>query len=235
MVKIDKVKFVILKAIFIYSRLNSERLPGKAMMNLSGDALLTKVIKNLSFLPTDFPIILLTSNHKNDDVLVSIAEQMDVECYRGSLNNVASRTVGAINRFKPDYFIRVNGDCPVQLQELYYEGLQIKDDYDIVSNIINRTYNYGISFELIKSETFLNQVKYFNKSENEHITSYFYKNLEKFKTYSLECSNNYYDHGKRLAVDDIHSYRFVNEVFNQSPQITKKNIHELNKELVKIQ
>lgn len=222
-------------AVFIYARLSSTRLPGKALMPVADKTLLETVIQNLSFLGDNIPVVLLTSDQKEDDKLENIARSANIQVFRGHLNNVALRTTDAIKYLQPEYFIRINGDCPVQLKELFEKGLNQVNGADLVSNIITRTYNYGLSFELIRSETFLEYQPLFTAEESEHITSYFYENQGNFDIHSIECLTDYYSNSPSLAVDDEESYRFVKSVLEQYPDIGSKNIHELNEQLKHLQ
>lgn len=218
-------------AAFIYSRSNSERLPNKAFKNVGDKKLIEHVIHSTLELHVDLEVILLTSNHPQDDKLEEIALNSGIKCMRGSLNNVALRTIQAIEEFKVKKFLRINGDTPILLNSLYEEGLKYSKDYEIVSNILERTYNYGISFELISSELFLKYYEEFNETDREHITNYFYRNQKSFKIKSITSSENYFKKGKKLAIDTYEDLEFMDKILKSYPNARKWDIKTLNEKI----
>lgn len=216
---------------FIYARLSSKRLPQKALRFVGNKPLIENVIQGLRFLGNDIPRILLTSDQREDEKLVEIALKNKIGWVQGNLNNVADRTKNAIEIFKPDYFLRINGDCPIQLKDLFKKGLKNFENHDLISNVFKRTFNYGLSFEMIKTPTFIEHHSFFNEMENEHITSYFYSKANMFKIKSIENEIDYFSIGKSLSVDDFESWKFLDKILTNHPDIASDNIHELNKKI----
>jgi spore coat polysaccharide biosynthesis protein SpsF len=218
-------------ALFVYARTSSTRLPGKALKPIAELSLIETVIDGLRALEKEYKIVLLTSNETSDDVLETIAMQNNISCSRGSLNDVAQRTIDAIKTYQIDYFARINGDCPIQKTDLLKEGFTKMGEggFDLVSNIFPRTFPYGISVEIIKAEVFVKNYESFNAYEKENITSYFYTNSERFKINSLISPTNFFEQGVELTVDDENSYRIMKKLFEVSPDIRQKPIAEILK------
>ncbi|KKR91455.1 MAG: Acylneuraminate cytidylyltransferase, partial [Candidatus Woesebacteria bacterium GW2011_GWA1_41_13b] len=66
-------------------------------------------------------IVLCTSVEKSDDALESIAKENNIEVFRGSLNDVLERFLGAAQKFNVDYFVVFSGDnifCDPELMDL---------------------------------------------------------------------------------------------------------------------
>lgn len=64
--------------IFLYARLNSKRLPKKVLLKIGKKNILEIIIhrlKKLRVLKEKFPITILTSNNKSDDVLVKFCKK----------------------------------------------------------------------------------------------------------------------------------------------------------------
>lgn len=185
----------------ILSRIDSSRLPNKARLLLNGTRLIEHVIQGVK--DNEMPIVLCTSERKIDDPLIKIAEYNNVKLFRGSLENVYLRMVEASQENGFDYIFRFNGDSPVVLKELISiaKKLVIKDNsIDIVSNIISRSFPYGISLELIKVSTFLNLYSdNLTRNHLEHPTKILYENLDKLNYRSIKLSKDFSAH--RFVID----------------------------------
>ena len=177
---------------FIYARMSSNRLPGKVLTPLYGTTLLKIIIKKTE--SAGIKPILLTSLDATDDKLASYCSENKIEFYRGSLQNVALRTYKAIEKYKVDYFYRINGDSPFIQTNLITNTLHLlKNDssIDLYTNLIDRTFPYGVAIELINAKTFVDYYPIFTDYNKEHITSYFYKNIEKFKIVNIKNDTDF--------------------------------------------
>lgn len=216
-------------AIFVYARTSSTRLPAKALRQIGGKKLIEYVVDGLRSLSDKYPTVLLTSSEKSDDRLQEIADENRIFCYRGDLNDVAQRTISAIRKFEVKSFCRVNGDCPIQKEELIYEGFtRMKSgQYDLVTNIYPRSFPYGISVEIIKSETLIQNYGYFNIFEKENITSYFYRNSNRFQISSIVADTDFFKLGYEFTIDDEVGYHRMKQLIEENPDIRKKTISEI--------
>ena len=77
--------------IVVQARMSSSRLPGKVMLPVLGKSILFRMIERLRMISHKAQIIIATSDDKNDDIIEQEAWQMNVACYRGSLNNLLDR------------------------------------------------------------------------------------------------------------------------------------------------
>ncbi len=224
--------------VFVYARLSSTRLPKKALLPIIDDKpMLQVVLENITSLNLGLNPIVLTSKEQTDDEIEELVLGLGFDLYRGSLNNVGLRTIEALNLHSCDYFLRVNGDCPIMLKSIMVQGLSFaSDNYDIVSNVLQRTYNYGLSFEMIKSTSFIENYNKFNSEQLEHISQYFYNNSDQFSLKSLTAPKDYFSLSSDypLAVDTEKSYIFVKNLIKRFPNYLELDINALNLELSKL-
>ena len=75
--------------IFLQVRLNSSRMPGKALLNLAGKVLVQHTIERLSVVPADVRAILTTK--ESEEALKDIAEANGWEVFCGDAQNVLKR------------------------------------------------------------------------------------------------------------------------------------------------
>jgi spore coat polysaccharide biosynthesis protein SpsF len=75
--------------IFLQVRLNSSRMPGKALLNLAGKLLIEHTIERLSVVPADVRVILTTK--ESEAALKYIAQDNGWEIFCGDAQNVLKR------------------------------------------------------------------------------------------------------------------------------------------------
>lgn len=182
----------------IYARYNSSRLPGKVLIKIGNKTVLQFCVEKLLNIK-NLKVVVATSNQVTDDPIAKWCVDNNTTCFRGNLDDVALRTENCLNEHPCDAFFRINADSPYLQPNLIESAINIFESatLDLVTNIQERSFPYGISVELISSALFLKEVRNFNKEEREHITSYFYKNSDKFKIKNIKNSK------------DLSSYRFV--------------------------
>ena len=214
----------------IFARLDSQRLPKKAMLKLDGRPLLGRVIDRCRFNNSNLPIIIATTDRNVDNDIVSFSKKENIKVFRGSYKNVALRAINCCEYFNLDGFIRVCGDRVFLPHELITQSIEIYKKYtvDLVTNVINPTYPKGCTTEIIR----LNALKYaynvgFNSYEKEHITSFFYTNINKFNVTSIPNSlENYQSHN--LSLDTFEDYQKFNGIMRSfDGKIEETLLHEI--------
>ena len=60
-----------------------------------------------------------TSTDETDLPIAELCESLDVPCFRGDLNDVLARFLGAISEFNPEVVVRITADCPTDLPLSY--------------------------------------------------------------------------------------------------------------------
>ncbi len=64
--------------------------------------------------------------------------------------------------------------------------------YDIVTNVCPRTFPRGQSFEIIKTQTYINNFQKFKtKKDFEHVTNFFYNFRRNFRIKNIRSKKNY--------------------------------------------
>lgn len=176
-------------AIIIYSRFGSKRLPGKALRSLGTFKLLEFIVLRLKYLEEigKFKIIIATTNNKDDDAIYKLSKDLDVICFRGDENNLVKRTIDLLNKYRINYFCRVNGDCPMVDVDLILQGYnKLLQGNSFVSNIIKRTYPYGIALEWVCTDLYQKMALIAFQNELEHVTKHLYRSLHKISYFSVQ-------------------------------------------------
>src|SRR3990167_8946407 len=99
-------------ACYISVRLNSWRLPGKAILKIRGRRIIEHVIDRAKKIKGIKEIVLCTTDEPEDKVLVNIALKNGVKAYRGPSKDRFVRWLGAADKFGIDYFVEFDADDP---------------------------------------------------------------------------------------------------------------------------
>ena len=151
---------------------------------------------------TEAEVVLATTDRRSDDVLADYGSHLGVPVYRGSATDVAGRMLSAALEHHATHIIRVNGDCVFVDPELVAEGVsRCHDSVDFVTNLIGRTFPYGVSVEIIKTEAYRRAyARISTREDREHVTSYLYANTGDFTIAEL-VSRHPHLKTARLVVD----------------------------------
>lgn len=179
--------------------------------------------------------VVLTTDRPIDDPLVEIAQKNGVKYFRGETLNVVKRTFDCINYYNIDIFARLNGDSPFLSKKLLEKGIRLLENsasYDFITNLFPRHFPYGLSVEVMKASLFKKFYLEIDTPEyQEHITSWFYNNSDKFRLYKM-VDPEIQDHDIRLVVDTPEDMANLNHLVKQHPDINYHNIPV--RELIKI-
>ena len=188
--------------LIIQSRMSSKRFPGKVLHCVSGKPILTYLVESLLQSSIGENIVIATSNEKLDDPIEAFCKNIGIKCYRGLLNDVALRFVKAIEYYRFDAFVRVCGDSPLLDYRLIDKAVDIYKygKYNLVTNVLKRTFPKGQSVELVDSSIFHSVYSKLKGDEKEHITKHFYLFPDNFKIYNFKCPINYGD--IQLSIDN---------------------------------
>ncbi len=200
--------------IVILSRFSSNRLPGKALMKINGKTILQYIIERLTTVVSVSDIVIATSVEQSDNAIEDFAKSININCYRGSLENVAERFYNA-KHHDWDYALRINGDNIFLDTNILREMITItkNGNYDFITNVKNRTFPKGMSIEIVKLSFYKIALQKINKNNHykEHVTLYLYEN---------ETNNYYYVYNKELPeASGIQMALDTKEDFNRSQKI----------------
>jgi len=169
----------------IQARMASQRLPGKAMLEIVGRPLIEYVIRRAGRIDGVGKIVLATSKNTENMPLAQFSQSLGIEVYLGDEDNVLERFYEVAKGFSAHNVIRLTGDNPLldfraigymlgKHQEGKYDytcvaGLPVGAGADIFSfNALEESYRCGNGEELC-----------------DHVDLFVLENLERFK--ALRC------------------------------------------------
>lgn len=217
----------------IQARMNSKRFPKKILKKVNDKTMLEMVYNQIKKSKSIKKIVIATSRSKSDNLVEIFCKKKNFEYYRGNLNNVASRFYNLIKKNNFKYFVRISADSPLIDFRLIDKMARFRkhSKYDMITNLMPRTFPKGQSVEIIKSDFYLKNYKFIvNKQDKEHVTSYFYKKKSKIKIKSIITKKifnnlNYCVDNKK---DLIKIKKILKKSKNKIPNLIELNKIKLN-------
>jgi spore coat polysaccharide biosynthesis protein SpsF len=189
-------------AILVFARMDSTRLPGKALADLEGRPLLGRVLDRLRRVRRCSRVVVATSDRAVDDPISNFAEAEGVEIFRRDCDDVAGRALACCEALDLDYFVRISGDSPFVPAELVDQMIEMAKtgDADLVTNVHPRTWPAGASSEIVQANALRRAHPHMTAQEKEDVTVHFYTSAQEWRIANLSAPDDRY-RGVRLTVD----------------------------------
>jgi len=209
--------------------MKSSRLKKKALLNLNGKPLILQLLLRLRKSERMDDIVLCTSTHPDDKILLKLAKDNGFKSFAGSEDDVMDRFIHAGNLENADLIVRITGDNPLTDPEIIDimidSHIKSGADYTRMDNL-----PVGVTAEVI---TFTALKKAFEMAENsgysEYMTNYFVDYPAIFKLNIMQPDEELRRPHYRLTVDYQEDYELMQVIFNnfkQFPEISMKEIIE---------
>ena len=199
----------------LQARLSSSRLPGKVLLPLAGAPMILRQVERVCRAERIDRLVVATSDQPSDDRLAQTLAQAGVETYRGPLDDVLARFVGALDAWPADHVVRLTGDCPLIDPGLIDATIDLhrKAGADYTQNrLVDKGFPKGQDVEIITAAALRRAAA--NAStpeEREHVTWGVWNHPETYKVVRLEPPT---DQGQvRWTVDRPDDYEFVSAVY----------------------
>jgi spore coat polysaccharide biosynthesis protein SpsF len=199
----------------LQARMSSTRLPGKVMLPLAGQPMILRQVERVRRARRLDALTVATSTDASDDPLAEALRLAGVEVYRGPLDDVLARFVGALDARPADHVVRLTGDCPLidpQVIDATIE-LHLAAGADYTQNrLLTKGYPKGQDVEVITAEALRRAAaQAATPEEREHVTWGVWNNPDRWRIARLEPP---IDEGEvRWTVDRPDDYEFVQAVY----------------------
>jgi spore coat polysaccharide biosynthesis protein SpsF len=204
--------------IIIQARMGSSRLPGKVLMKLNGIPILEHIINSLKFSKLSDKIIIATTINQIDDSIETLCNDLGVDCFRGSSNDVLNRYYECAKFYHGDIIVRITCDNPLIDPTLVDEAIKIckEKNCDYVSNMIHQTYPLGYLVEVLKFDILKqNNDKIHDALTREHVTHHIRNNSSMYKIKEFFAPENLQRSQWRLTVDHENDYQLMKKIFQK--------------------
>lgn len=205
----------------VQARMGSTRLPGKVMLPLAGEHVLTHDVRRLRAAETVDAVVVATSTAGRDDIVARYAERAGASVHRGPEDDVLGRMHAAAGEADADVVVRATGDDPLvapAVVDACAERVLAGADY--AANTIDRTFPQGLIVEAFSMASF-DRVEAASDEphQREHVTQYYLERPDRFDRenvawdavydWPLPCDRR----EVRLALDEPDDYELLREVY----------------------
>ncbi len=200
-------------ALVLQARLDSTRLPGKALLPLGGEPMLVRVMEALAAIAADRYVLACPEDAVA--AFAPLAERSGFLLLAGSKEDVLERYGDVIRRFSPDRVIRATGDNPFVFADaaaaLAAESAAAGAHYGGYAEL-----PYGAGVEAIDAEALLRAEREARApAEREHVCPYLYAHPELFSLYRPPAPARWHRPDLRLTVDTLQDYEAAQKLYQR--------------------
>lgn len=226
----------------IQARQGSQRLPGKSTLPLAGKPLLYRFIERVKKAERLDEVVLATTGKLEDDCLCDIADELDIDWFRGSENDLVDRIYNCAIKYKADVIVRLCADNPLieaseidRIVDCYLDSAGTDKMFTLFTNTQNtgdNGYPDGLGAEVYDMDLF--DCLYEDIGDpylREHPHEYFYRN-DLIET--CQCPEELRYPHIRLDVNTMEEYLYVKGIYDKfGPDCHfTEYIRSINKEAV---
>lgn len=193
--------------------MSSTRLPGKVLLPLGGRSVLGWVVRAARASDVLDELVVATSTEADDDAVVAEAERLGVEATRGSVHDVLSRFLGALDGRKADAVVRFTADCPLldpTVVATAVNAWRTAPWLDYVSTALPRSVPRGMDVEVIRADALRALDEVATDHHRIHVTSALYTNPAEHRMLGVAFHPDASD--LRVTLDTADDWRLIQAV-----------------------
>ncbi|QEN07502.1 hypothetical protein EXM22_05675 [Oceanispirochaeta crateris] len=199
------------KAVFLQVRLDSHRLPQKALKLIDDKTVVEHAMISLKNLDLDNYVIVTARGDEKD--LKPLADRCGFEVFAGDRQDVLKRYIEAGRLYEPQLIIRATGDNPLVSWEMASKVIKDFEQDDCPDYMAMKGLPIGCGVEVFKRDALeksypLTESNY----DHEHVTPYIYNNPDMF---SLKYLNHNPPMNQRVTLDTLEDYKNISYIFSQ--------------------
>jgi spore coat polysaccharide biosynthesis protein SpsF len=215
--------------VIVQARMTSTRLPGKVLLPLAGEPMLTRLVQRLRRVQRASGIVIATTTHATDDPIAALCTQLGVACHRGSEHDVLSRYADAASLYGAEVVVRITSDCPLIDPALIDRVIAVYEEggTDYISNMLPPTWPYGMAVEVFSAAALRQaHAEATQAAEREHVTPFLYWHPERYRLRNVASPVDLSQH--RWTVDTPEDYELVRRLFETllpvHPEFTQEDV-----------
>jgi len=196
--------------------MSSTRLPGKVLMPIVRQPMIVRQIERVARSRRIDKIVVATSDRPEDDAIEAAVRREGIAVFRGPLDNVQQRFIGALDAHPAEHVVRLTADCPLADPDLI-DGvidLCLSQGADYANNVATgRAWPKGTDVEAMRADALRQAAaEAATQDAREHVTWDLRTQPERWKQAFLTCEP---DQGAvRWTVDRPDDYAFVAAVYD---------------------
>jgi spore coat polysaccharide biosynthesis protein SpsF len=213
----------------LQARMSSSRLPGKVLKPILGRPMILRQIERVRRAGSIDRLLVATSTEPTDDPLATAVETEGVPVFRGSLDDVLGRFIGALDAHPAEHVVRLTADCPLAdpqiIDAVVARHLEAGADY--TNNLApGAAYPKGQDTEVVTAEALRRAAGGTSPEEREHVTWGIRQDPSRYRHAALAAPGDW--GAVRWTVDRPDDLAFVTAVYEAlhpaSPEFTSDDV-----------
>ncbi len=198
-------------AVFLQVRLDSSRLPGKALLRLADRTVIEHAMRALGAVPADVFCILTTED--SAAALKTPAGNCGWEIFTGPKDDVLARYVLAARNFSIDRVVRATGDNPLVSRIMACAALNLSIDSGAAySGFAGLPIGAGVEILSVeKLEEAYREAT--DPYEREHVAPFLYHRPERYQIEIPQAPQEFCAPGVRITLDTVRDYAFLQQLY----------------------
>ncbi len=198
--------------VFLQVRIDSSRLPGKALLPLKGKAVIDHAMASLKNINAD--VYALLTDRASSTELRPYAERCGFTLFIGDKFDVLKRYADAAMYYGVDTIIRATGDNPLvssaAATAILEDHRSQKADFSCYMGL-----PLGTGVEIVQADSllFAHRVAQ-DPYEREHVNPYLYRREEMFFIHKVSAPSRFICPQARVTLDTEDDYRYLQLLFN---------------------
>ena len=208
----------------IEARMTSTRLPGKVLMPVLGKPILFYLVERLKSLAQVDEIVLATTINSQDDALEYFARSSNIQCYRGSEDDVMLRVIEAVQSVNGNTIVEITGDCPILDADVASQVISLYQYSNVkyASNAHIRSYPDGMDVQVFSLDSLAQSEKITSNSlHREHVSLHIRENPSLFPQANLLAPPSMHYPQLGLTLDEIDYFKLIKAII--------ENLYPINK------
>ncbi len=199
----------------VQARMGSTRLPGKVMLPLLGQPVLSRVMRRAGRARTLDEVVVATTTRPDDDAIVALAERERWPVVRGSETDLLDRYLLAARTHDAEVVVRITSDCPLIDPDVIDATVDAFNaaDVDYASNTLEPpTYPRGLDVEVVSRPALERAGREdADPAWREHATPFVYRHPELFRLLRVPADDDHSD--LRWTLDTPEDYRLISRIY----------------------
>ncbi len=200
----------------LITRMKSTRLKEKALIDLNGYTMSEQIIRRLKLSKYIDEIVLATSTHPQDEILMQKAKNWGIKAYAGHERDVLDRLMNIAEIHNGDLIIRVTGDNPFTDHEYIDRMIEEHVNHDCEYTRTNHL-PLGVTAEIHSKEMFPKLRELIPDPNHSGYLSFFSFNPSKFNCLVLSPSPEHDRPYYSLTVDYDTDIELAREIYKNVP------------------
>jgi spore coat polysaccharide biosynthesis protein SpsF len=208
-------------------RRSSTRLRDKVLLPLQGEALFIRQLERMRAASLTGKIVVATTTNPEDELIQSICNLRNIECYCGSPDDLLDRHYQVAKKYAADIVLKIPSDCPLidpsVIDRVMTFFLEHIDEYDYVSNLHPATFPDGNDVEVMHFRVLEEAWKLADKNfEREHTTPFIWERVDTYRIGNVIMDGGVdYSLTHRWTIDYSDDYEFIHQVYEELYPLSK--------------